>query len=167
MSKRPGLLLCLRGLLTAGFIPHTCWPVYAKQARLPGARHGGIYGVWECQADRLYETVAWETSQDPPGSRVVVQAHTWGVGARVCWGRGRLRHCGSLTVPLHASNWGSGSGPTHGQQAKAKGVAISPQKPRDTRGEGTRGKGPCSVSAPTSEPPFRSHFHLVTSVSSQ
>lgn len=128
MSKRPELLLCLRGLLTAGCIPHTCWPVYAKQARLPGARHGGIYGVWECQADRLYETVAWETSQDPPGSRVVVQAHTWGVGARVCRGRGRLRHHGSLRVPLHASNWGSWPGPAHGQQAKAKVGQSNPKK---------------------------------------
>lgn len=124
VSKRPELPLCLRGLLTAGCIPHTCWPVCAKQARLPGSRHGGIYGVWECQADRLYETVAWETSQDPPGSRVVVQAHTWGVGARVCWGRGRLRHCNSLMVPLQASNRGSWPGLAHGQQAKAKGGAI-------------------------------------------
>lgn len=74
-------------------------------------------------------------------------------GARVCWGRGRLRHYGSFTVPLHASNWGSWPGPAHGQQAKAKGAAISPQKPRDTGEEGTRGKGPCTISAPTSEPP--------------
>lgn len=167
MSKRPGLPLCLCGLLTAGCIPHTCWPVYAKQARLPGARHGGIYGVWECQADRLYETVAWETSQDPPGSRVVVQAHTWGVGARVCWGRGRLRQCGSLMVPLHASNWGSLPGPAHGQQAKTK-VGQSNPKSQGTLEERVLEEGTLPNSAPTSEPPpFRPHFHLATSVGSQ
>lgn len=88
VSKRPELLLCLRGLLTAGCFPHTCWPVCAKQARLPGSRHGGIYGVWECQADRLYETVAWETS------RRIRQAAEWlfrpthGVWGQGCVGGG-------------------------------------------------------------------------------
>lgn len=109
--------------------------VYAKQAKLPGARHGGIYGVWECQADRLYETVAWETSQDPSGSRVVVQARTWGVGARVCGGRGRLRHYGSLKAPPHASRLESWLEPARGRRVKAKGGATLPKTPRDARRE--------------------------------
>lgn len=143
MSKRPK-----RQSQAAGCV----WSVYAKQAKLPGARHGGIYGVWECQADRLYETVAWETSQDPSGSRVVVQARTWGVGARVCGGRGRLRHYGSHMVPPHASSLGSWLEPACSRWVKAKGGATLPKMPRDTRRECTGGLDLACFSSHSSAP---------------
>lgn len=124
--------------------------------------------MWECQADRLYETVAWETSQDPSGSRVVVQARTWGVGARVCGGGGGS----DIAAPF----WYLLMPPVgdHGQtcawsSGQSQGWGNLTQKATGHWERGHWRKGPCPVSALTFGPPFwptfpPGHFCLFTVV---